>query len=162
MSTLSRREEMAVSGAALSGAPWSAATVTGGVVAAGDLGLQLIGGHIGLTMLSGPLSLGVVAFFAVAAAGALIRARHTRALAWARNNPWKFALMPALACAAVILPVALVLGGAGVQRLLARAARVRHHRGRRVPAWPVLETAAGDEPAAGRTRGSGTVRDLRY
>src|SRR5512142_2373543 len=76
MSALSRREEMAVSGAALSGAPWSAATVTGGVVAAGDLGLQLIGGHIGLTMLSGPLSLGVVAFFAVAAAGALIRARH--------------------------------------------------------------------------------------
>ncbi len=114
MSTLSRREEMAVSGAALSSAPWSAATVTGGVVAAGDLGLQLIGGHIGLTMLSGPLALGVAAFFAVAAAGALIRARNTRALAWALRNPWRFALMPALACAAVVLPVALVLGGAGI------------------------------------------------
>ena len=114
MSTLSRRDEMAVSGAALSGAPWSAATVTGGVVAAGDLGLQLIGGHIGLAMLSGPLSLGVVAFFAVAGAGALLRARRTRALAWARQNPWRFALVPALACAAAVLPVALVLGGAGV------------------------------------------------
>ncbi len=114
MSTLSRRDEMAVSGAALSGAPWSAATLTGGVVAAGDLGLNLIGGHIGLTMLSGPLSLGIVAFFAVAAAGALLRARRTRSLAWARNNPWRFALFPALACAAVVLPVALVLGGAGI------------------------------------------------
>ena len=72
MSTLSRREEMAVSGAALSSAPWSAATVTGGVVAAGDLGLQLIGGHLGLTMLSGPVSLGVAAFFVVPGAGALV------------------------------------------------------------------------------------------
>jgi hypothetical protein len=114
MSTLSRRDEMAVSGAALSGAPWSAATLTGGVVAAGDLGLNLIGGHIGLTMLSGPLSLGIVAFLAVAGSGALLRARRTRALAWARNNPWRFALLPALACAAAVLPVALVLGGAGL------------------------------------------------
>ena len=65
-------------------------------------------------MLSGPLSLGVVAFMAVAASGALLRARRTRALAWARNNPWRFALLPALACAAAVLPVALVLGGAGV------------------------------------------------
>lgn len=114
MSTLSRRDEMAVSGAALSGAPWSVATVTGGVVAVGDLGLQVIGGHIALAMLSGPLSLGVAAFFAVAAVGALLRARRTRALAWARQNPWRYALVPALACAAVVLPVALVLGGAGV------------------------------------------------
>jgi len=114
MSTMSRRDEMAVSGAALSGAPWSAATMTGGVVAAGDLALNLIGGHIGLTMLSGPLSLGIVAFLAVAGSGALLRARRTRALAWARNNPWRFALLPALACAAAVLPVALVLGGAGL------------------------------------------------
>ncbi len=114
MSTLSRREEMAVSGAAMSSAPWSAATVTGGVVAAGDLGLQLIGGHIGLTMLSGPVSLGLVAFFAVAGAGALLKGRPSRAMVWARQNPWRFALVPALACAAVVLPVALVLGGAGI------------------------------------------------
>jgi len=114
MSTLSRRDEITVSGAALSSAPWSAAAVTGGVVAAGDLGLQLIGGHIGLATLSGPLSLGVAAFFAVAAVGALLRARQTRALAWVRQNPWRYALVPALACAAVVLPVALVLGGAGV------------------------------------------------
>ena len=40
---LSRREEMSVSSAAMSAAPWSAATVTGGIVAAGDLGLHIIG-----------------------------------------------------------------------------------------------------------------------
>ncbi len=114
MSTLSRRDEMAVSGAALSGAPWSGAALAGGVVAAGDLGLGLITGHIGLTMLGGPVSLGVLVFFAVASAGAVLGRRSSRALVWARHNPWKFALAPALACAAVVLPVALVLGGSGL------------------------------------------------
>lgn len=114
MSTLSRRDEIAVSGAVLSGAPWSTAAVAGGAVAAGDFGLSLIGGHIGLAMLGGPVSLGVAVFFAVAAAGALLRSRRGRALAWARLNPWRFALAPALACAAVVFPVALVLGGSGV------------------------------------------------
>lgn len=115
MTTLSRREELAVSGAALSGAPWGAAAATGGVAAVVDLGLHLITGSIGLSMLSGPFALGAMLFFAVAAAGALLRSRRgTRALRWARRNPWKFALAPALACAAVILPVALVIGGSGV------------------------------------------------
>ena len=113
MSTISRRDQMAVSGAALSGAPWRAAAVTGAVVGAGDLGLSLIGGHIGLAMLSGPASLGVLAFFTVAAVGSLFGSHRSRALAWARGNPWKFALAPALACAAVVFPVALVLGGSG-------------------------------------------------
>ena len=45
---LSRREEMSVSGAAMSAAPWAAATVTGGVVAGGDLALHLIGHGLGL------------------------------------------------------------------------------------------------------------------
>lgn len=114
MSALSRRDEVAVSGAALSAAPWSGAALAGGVVAAGDLGLGVITGHIGLTMLGGPVSLGAVVFFAVAGVGALFGRRHSRALAWARRNPWRFALGPALACAAVVLPVALVLGGSGL------------------------------------------------
>ncbi len=114
MSTLSRREEMAVSSAALSGAPWSGAALAGGVVAAGDLGLKIITGHIGLAMLSGPVSVGALVFFAVAAAGATLGRHRSRALAWARHNPWKFAIAPALACAAVVLPVALVLGGSGL------------------------------------------------
>src|SRR5260370_37064463 len=72
---LSRREEMSVSGAAMSAAPWGAAVVTGGVVAAGDLGLHIIGASLGLSALSGSLSMGAVAFFVVAAAGALWRGR---------------------------------------------------------------------------------------
>jgi hypothetical protein len=111
MSAMSRRDEIAVSGAALSGAPWSTATVAGGLVAAGDFGLSLIGGHIGLALLSGPISLGVAVFLTVAAAGALLGSRRSRALAWARRNPWRFALAPAFACAALVLPLALVLGG---------------------------------------------------
>jgi hypothetical protein len=108
---LSRREEMTVSGAAMSAAPWGAAVATGGVVAAGDLGLHLIGAGLGLAAVGGSLSAGVVAFFVVAAAGALWRARSSRALRWARNNPWRFAVLPALACAAIALVLGVVTGG---------------------------------------------------
>src|SRR6478736_579696 len=88
---LSRREEMTVSSAAMSAAPWGAATVTGGVVALGDLGLHVIGGHIGLSALSGSVAFG--------------------AIRWARSNPWRFAVLPALACAAVALVLSVVTGG---------------------------------------------------
>jgi hypothetical protein len=116
---LSHREEMSVSGAAMSGAPWGAATVTGGVIAAGDLGLHIIGGfHLGLSSLSGSLAMGAVAFFVVAAAGALWRARSGRAIRWARSNPWRFALLPAIACAAVALVLSVVTGGGVIDGVL--------------------------------------------
>jgi hypothetical protein len=108
---LSRREEMSIYGAAMSGAPWGAAVLTGGVVAAGDLGLHVINGGLGLGAVSGSLAMGAVAFFVVAAAGALWRARPSRAIRWARNNPWRFAAVPALACAAIALVLAVVTGG---------------------------------------------------
>jgi hypothetical protein len=109
---LSRREEAAVSGAAMSGAPWSAAGVTGAVVAAGDLGLHLIGGSIfSLHALSGSLSLGLVAFLVVAAGGAALSSRGGRAAQWARNNPWRFAVVPAVACAAIVFVLSVLLGG---------------------------------------------------
>jgi hypothetical protein len=108
---LSRREEMSISGAALSGAPWKTAVVTGGVVAAGDLGLHVINGGLGVHGLSGSLAMGAVAFLVVAAAGALWRARPTRAIRWARNNPWRFAVLPALAAAAIALVLSVVTGG---------------------------------------------------
>jgi hypothetical protein len=108
---LSRREEMSVSGAVISGAPWGAATVTGGVVAAGDLGLHLIGASLGLGAVGGSLAMGAVAFFVVAAAGALWRAGSGRAIRWARSNPWRFAVLPAIACAAVALVLSVVTGG---------------------------------------------------
>ena len=108
---LSRREELSVSGAAMSRAPWGAAVVTGGVVAAGELGLHVIGSGLGLHALSGSLAMGAVAFFVVAAAGALWRARPSRAIRWARSNPWRFAVLPAIACAAVALVLSVVTGG---------------------------------------------------
>jgi hypothetical protein len=115
---LSRREEMSVSGAAMSSAPWAAATVTGGVVAAGDLALHLIGSSLGLSALSGSVALGAVAFCVVAAAGALWRSRPTRAIRWARSNPWRFAVMPALACAAIALVLSVVTGGGIIHPVL--------------------------------------------
>jgi len=115
---LSRREEMSISGAAMSGAPWGAAAVTGGVVAVGDLGLHIIGASIGVGALSGSLALGAVAFFVVAAAGALWRARPSRAMRWARSNPWRFAVMPAVACAAVALVLSVITGGGLIDGVL--------------------------------------------
>src|SRR5271166_6118176 len=76
---LSRREEMTVSSAAMSAAPWGAAAVTGGVVAVGDLGLHVLGARLGLSALSGSVAMGAVAFFVVAAAGALWRGPRRRA-----------------------------------------------------------------------------------
>ena len=111
---LSRREEMSISGAAMSGAPWGAAVVTGGVVAAGDFALHVIGSGLSgfhLSGLSGSLAMGAVAFFVVAAAGALWRAKPSRAIRWARSNPWRFAVMPAIACAAIVLVLSVVTGG---------------------------------------------------
>src|SRR5215471_4842230 len=95
---LSRREEMTISGAAMSSAPWGAAAVTGGIVAVGDLGLHVMGAGLGMGALTGSVSMGVVAFFVVAAAGALWRARPSRAIRWARSHPWRFAVFPAVAC----------------------------------------------------------------
>ena len=57
--------------------------------------------------------MGIVAFFAVAGAGALVRSRHSRALRWARNRPWRFAVIPG-AAAAIIVFVLTVLDGSGV------------------------------------------------
>ena len=108
---LSRREEMAVSGEAMSSAPWTAAAVTGGVVTVGDLGLHLIGGSVGLHALSGSVSLGVLAFFVVVGAGALLSSRAGRAARWVRANPWRFALVPGIACAAIVFVLSVVLGG---------------------------------------------------
>src|ERR1700761_8035878 len=96
-----RRDEMSVSGQAMSQAPWTGAAVTGGVIALGDFGWHVIGGHFGLGGISDALSLGIVAFLVVAASGALLRERSTRAIRWARANPWRFALLPGVAAAAI-------------------------------------------------------------
>jgi len=61
---------------------------------------------------------GAVAFFVVAAAGALWRAKPSRAIRWARSNPWRFAVLPALACAAVALVLSVVTGGGIIDPVL--------------------------------------------
>lgn len=109
---------MTVSSSAMSGAPWGAATVTGGVVAVGDLGLHIIGSSLGMGAVGGSLSMGVVAFLVVAAAGALWRSGSGRAVRWARSNPWRFAVLPALACAAIALVLAIVTGGGVIHPVL--------------------------------------------
>lgn len=108
---LTRREEMSVSGAVMSQAPLGAAAVTGAVVTVADLGLHLIGGTVGIAAVSGSVSAGAAVFLIVAAAGALLRARSGRAARWARNNPWRFAILPAVAAAVIALVLTTITGG---------------------------------------------------
>ena len=108
---LDRRGEASVSAAAMSQAPWTGAAVTGGVLALGDFGWHVIAGHFGAGGLGDSLSLGVLAFMVVAASGALLRERSTRAIRWARANPWRFALLPGAACAAIVFVLSVLLGG---------------------------------------------------
>ena len=107
---LSRREEMAVSGAAMSEAPWKLAGAAGIAVTGADMLAHLAFFHLELFT---PLSMGIVAFFAVAGAGALVRSRHSRALRWARNRPWRYAAAPG-AAAAILVFVLTVLHGSSI------------------------------------------------
>jgi hypothetical protein len=108
---LTRRDELAVSGAAMSHAPWGAAAATGAVVTGGDLMLHLASLHLGLTP---SLAAGTVAFFAVAGGGAMLRSHSGRAMRWARSNPWRFAVLPGAATAVVVFVLAVVLGSSGL------------------------------------------------
>lgn len=108
---LTRRDELAVSSAAMSDAPWGAAGAAGAVVAGGDLMLHVLGGHLAVTP---SLAAGAVAFFAVAGGGALLRSKSGKAMRWARRNPWRFAVLPGAAAAIVVFVLAVVLGSSGM------------------------------------------------
>src|SRR5258708_32098754 len=108
---LNRRDELAVSSAAMSVAPWSMAGAAGAVVTGGDLVLHLMGGHLGVTS---SLSAGAVAFFAVAGGGALLRSHSGRAMRWARANPWRFAVLPGAAAAIVVFVLSVIIGSSGL------------------------------------------------
>jgi hypothetical protein len=108
---LNRREEMSISGEAMSHAPWGAAAVTGGAVAVADLGLHVIHGSISLAAMSGSVSAGAAVLIAVAAAGAVWRAGSGRTARWLRGNPWRFAVLPGLVAAAIALVLTVVTGG---------------------------------------------------
>jgi hypothetical protein len=104
---LTRRDQMTVSTAAMSEVPWGAAIAAGAVVTGADLLLHLINGHVepGTAM-----SAGAVALFAVAGGGVLLRGRASRAVRWARRNPWQFALLPGVATAAIVFVLSVVFG----------------------------------------------------
>jgi hypothetical protein len=108
---VTRRDELSVSSAAMSGAPWKMAGAAGAVVTGADLVFHLVGGHLDVPT---ALSAGTVALFAVAGGGALLRGRSGRAMRWARANPWRFALLPGLAAAVVVFVLSVVIGSSGM------------------------------------------------
>ncbi|MET9343791.1 hypothetical protein ACWENQ_10685 [Nonomuraea sp. NPDC004354] len=117
MNELSRREELSLSGAALRGAPWKAAAVGGGVVAAASYGMGVI--LPGPADLPWALGLGVSLFALIAAIGAIAKPeegdRVTRqARHWSLRHPWKFALLPAGITAVATYPIQLVIDGEGI------------------------------------------------
>jgi hypothetical protein len=107
---LSRREELTVSSAAMADVPWAVAGGAGVVVAGADLLFHLLGGHLALTS---SLEAGTVAAFTVAGSSVVIRRNASRAARWARSHPWRFAVLPAMATAAIVFVLA-VIGPAGL------------------------------------------------
>jgi hypothetical protein len=108
---LTRRDELSVSSAAMSGAPWKMAGAAGAVVTGADLVFHMVGGHLDVPT---ALSAGTVALFAVAGGGALLRGQSGRAMRWARANPWRFAMLPGLAAAVVVFVLSVVIGSSGL------------------------------------------------
>jgi hypothetical protein len=108
---LSRGDEANLSAAAMTGGPVAGALATGTVFALGDLGLQLLHGHLGLAAVGGSVSLGVSVFFVVLAGAALMRARAGRAARWAADNPWRFALLPGVSVAVLVFLLTTLIGG---------------------------------------------------
>ncbi|MFI7707707.1 hypothetical protein [Nonomuraea sp. NPDC049480] len=116
MNEISRRDEVSLSGAALRGAPWKAAAIGGGAVAATSFGLGALTGSGDLVW---ALGLGISLFALIAAIGAVSKPnegdRVTRqARIWSLRHPWKFSLLPAGITAVLDYPVQLVLDGEGV------------------------------------------------
>jgi hypothetical protein len=112
MNELTRREEMSLAGAALHGAPWKAAAVTGGVVA-------VFGVVPGPPNLTSSLGFGITLFTLIAAIGAVARPdkgdRVTRqARVWSLRHPWRFSLYPAAGAAILLYPVQLIVDQQGV------------------------------------------------
>ncbi|MDR2987084.1 MAG: hypothetical protein LBV34_19825, partial [Nocardiopsaceae bacterium] len=52
--------------------------------------------------------------FTVAGGSVVIRRNAGRAARWARNHPWRFAVMPGAATAAIVFVLAVVAGSSGV------------------------------------------------
>jgi anti-sigma-K factor RskA len=94
----------------MSEVPWKTAAATGVAVTGVDLLLHVTTWHFGLAAMGNSLSAGMVALFAVAGAGVMLRERSGRAARWARQNPWQFALMPAAATAVIVFVLSIIFG----------------------------------------------------
>ncbi|GAA0840555.1 hypothetical protein ACFQVD_34965 [Streptosporangium amethystogenes subsp. fukuiense] len=113
---LTRRDEMSLAGAALHGAPWKTAAVTGGAVTAASFGMGVLTGGGDLTW---AMVVGIGLFSLIAAIGSIGKPnsgdRVTRqARLWALRHPWRFALYPSLGAAMLMYPVQLIVDGEGV------------------------------------------------
>jgi hypothetical protein len=108
---MSRRDEAAASAGVLGGGPVAGSLATGAVFTLGDLGLQVIHGHIGLAAIGGSLSLGVSVFLVVLAAAAVMRSRADRVTRWAAANPWRFAALPGVSAAVLVFLLTTLIGG---------------------------------------------------
>jgi len=93
--------QLAVASASLG--PWRPAAAVGAIGGGVSLALHLIGGHFGLGVLSGALSIAALLFFCVGGAGAVLgyssrsSGRDHRIRRWARSHPWRVAAVPAVA-----------------------------------------------------------------
>ena len=113
---LTRQDEMSLAGAALRGAPWKAATVAGGAVAATSFGLSVISGRADLDLGDDgrhrPLR-----SHRGHRLGQQARRRgpgDPAGPALGAAPPWKFSLYPALGAAALMYPVQLIVDGEGM------------------------------------------------
>ncbi|GAA5068682.1 hypothetical protein HNP84_008423 [Thermocatellispora tengchongensis] len=113
---LTRREEMSLAGAALRGAPWKAAAISGGVATGASLVMGLLPPNP--PDVTWALSLGITLFTLVAAIGSVAKPhvadRVTRqARVWSLRHPFRFSLWPAAGAAVLMYPVQLVFDGEG-------------------------------------------------
>jgi|ERR1700683_1186679 len=109
--SLSTKDGLAVSTAAMSEVPWKTAAGAGIIVAGADLVLHLTTFHWGLSAIGNSASAGIVALFAVAGAGLMLRSnRGSRAVRWARQHPWQFALIPGAATAVIVFVLSVIFG----------------------------------------------------
>lgn len=117
MNELTRRDEMSLSGAALRGAPWKAAAVSGGAAAATSFLMGVV--LPGPADLTWALCVGISLFALVASVGAVSKPdegdRVTRqARLWSLRRPWRFALYPGVGATVLMYPVQLVIDREGV------------------------------------------------
>jgi len=109
--SLSTRDGLTVSTAAMSEVPWKTAVAAGVVVGGADLVLHLTTFHWGLSAIGQSASAALVALFAVAGAGLMLkRDRGGRAVRWAKHHPWQFALVPGAATAVLVFVLSIIFG----------------------------------------------------